>query len=191
MKTTITIPSAPRVPVPHDLLLRLAAHIEYLSIAGADPDHDLSQRDFRQLFDALVAQPAPAAEQQPIGWQVCSASATDEAGWGDVSREVYDALAGDERFYRRELYAAPVADPDDALDAARWRALIGSARIRPIGAAGCDQSSPHFQLGLAHVGVELWTRYGDGIECDNALGVRWLKTYADQAIVAGCHLRGS
>jgi hypothetical protein len=70
----------------------------------------------------------------------------------------------------------------DALDAARWRALLGSARIRPMGSAGLERPEPN---GYAHMGMEIWTTYGKPGEFDfsesNALGIKWLTTYADIA----------
>lgn len=46
--------------------------------------------------------------------------------------------------------------PDDARDAARWRALVGCARVRVLGSAGLSKPSP---TGYAHIGVEFWTHH--------------------------------
>lgn len=43
--------------------------------------------------------------------------------------------------------------PDDAEDAARWRALIGCARLRIMGSAG--SATDEYQ----HVGLEVWTQH--------------------------------
>lgn len=83
----------------------------------------------------------------------------------------------------------------DALDAARWRALLGSARIRIIGSAGINQDTnpygePH--NGYAHFGMEIWTKYGTSLsalqkeemEVGNANGRSVITKYADIAISA-------
>lgn len=79
--------------------------------------------------------------------------------------------------------AAPAVD--DARDAARWRAFLGSARIRMLGSAGLKEPMPN---NYAHLGMEIWTayRYHDQawIEESNELGREWLTKYADIAIEA-------
>jgi hypothetical protein len=81
---------------------------------------------------------------------------------------------------------APSASGQDAIDAARWRALIGSARIRPLGCAGIrEPEEQHY----AHLGLELWTVFGnllndeqrERLAKENALGREWLTKYADIA----------
>lgn len=71
-------------------------------------------------------------------------------------------------------------------DALRWRALVGSARIKPQGSAGLESPQPG---NYAHMGLELWTVYDQAgkkdFSGDNSLGVRWLTTYADIAVRAG------
>jgi hypothetical protein len=74
-------------------------------------------------------------------------------------------------------------------DANRWRGFIGSARIRPLGAAGVNQPEPN---NYAHMGLEIWTVFGrdyspkllEQLDSDNALGREWLIKYADVAIAA-------
>lgn len=78
---------------------------------------------------------------------------------------------------------------DDKTDAARWRALLNSARIRPIGSAGIKEPEENY---YAHLGLELWTLYGknltdewrERLEKENALGREWLIGYADLAELA-------
>lgn len=83
----------------------------------------------------------------------------------------------------------------DAADAARWRALLASERIRPQGSAGLTSEvapSGEPYNGYAHIGLEIWTKYGrdyspellDAMDEGNALGREWLTKYADIAIQA-------
>ncbi len=60
-------------------------------------------------------------------------------------------------------------------DASRWRALLASARIRPIGSAGIHND----QNGYAHLSLELWTIESGARENENLLGRSWLTKYAD------------
>lgn len=91
-----------------------------------------------------------------------------------------------------ELLAAYSASPAaqcDAKDAERWRALLGSARIRMIGSSGLREPMPN---NYAHFGMEIWTIYGSSLDADqraamvngNILGREWLTKYADIAIAA-------
>lgn len=93
------------------------------------------------------------------------------------------------------LAASPVAAlPDapseiDKLDAARWRALLASQRIRMIGSAGIKKPEPNH---YAHFGMEIWTTYSRDysaelllqLDSGNAQGREWLTLYADIAIEA-------
>lgn len=77
----------------------------------------------------------------------------------------------------------------DAEDAARWRAFIGCARIRPLGSAGLEQPDPN---NYAHMGLEIWTVYGRDyspellkkMDAENERGRRWLVMFADVARAA-------
>lgn len=78
--------------------------------------------------------------------------------------------------------AHAVGVEQDKVDAERWRALIGSARIRVLGSAGLTSELNPYGApwnGYAHIGVELWTKH----ECaeENALGIEWLTKYTDIA----------
>lgn len=60
--------------------------------------------------------------------------------------------------------SAPVAG-DDVRDAARWRAVVGCARVRVLGSAGLHSDTdmygnPHGNN--AHIGLELWTKHDAG-----------------------------
>lgn len=100
-----------------------------------------------------------------------------------VQNAVY-ALCGP---YGAALSAAPAAG--DALDAERWRAFVGCARIRPLGSAGLEQPDPNH---YAHMGLEIWTVYGrdyspkllQQMDEQNERGRRWLVMFADVAIAA-------
>lgn len=82
------------------------------------------------------------------------------------------------------------ASQGDANDAARWRALLNSARIRPLGSAGIRvPEERHY----AHLGLELWMVFGKSLTDEaqrvrlaeeNALGREWLIGYADIAELA-------
>lgn len=89
----------------------------------------------------------------------------------------------------------PSPAQDDALDAARWRAFIGSERIKPQGSAGLESSTdPNGNPfgDYAHMGLEIWTTYSrdfkpemlDQMDKTTALGRKWLTAYADVAIRA-------
>jgi hypothetical protein len=78
---------------------------------------------------------------------------------------------------------------DDAQDAERWRAFVGSARIKPQGSAGLNSPMPNH---YAHMGLEIWTTFDRDysakllaeMDADNALGRDWLTKYADVAVQA-------
>jgi hypothetical protein len=78
----------------------------------------------------------------------------------------------------------------NAKDAARWRAFVGSSRIRPLGSAGLSDPMPG---NYAHMGLEVWTAgdWGDAstelgarLAAQTKLGAEWLTKYADIAIDA-------
>jgi hypothetical protein len=79
--------------------------------------------------------------------------------------------------------------PDVVRDSNRWRAFVGSARIRPQGSAGLN-----WPLGknYAHMGLEIWTTYDRGysdemlakMDAATATGRDWLTKYADVAVAA-------
>ncbi len=81
------------------------------------------------------------------------------------------------------------ADASDARDAARWRAFVGSQRIKPQGSAGLNEPMAN---NYAHMGLEIWTTYDRDyspellkrMDYENAMGREWLTKYADIAIKA-------
>ncbi len=76
----------------------------------------------------------------------------------------------------------PITDlSSDALDAARWRALLSSARIRVLGSAGFGPRTSENSDGYRHVGLEIWTQH---VLKDNGYGQVMLTDYADAVIAA-------
>jgi len=70
-----------------------------------------------------------------------------------------------------------------ARDAARWRAVLGSAYLCPHGNAGVSTPMPN---NYAHLGLELWTKFDEDedVSSENARAVEWLTKYADIARAA-------
>lgn len=71
---------------------------------------------------------------------------------------------------------------NDAQDAARWRALLSSPRLRILGTAGFFEDSPGHADGYRHFGLEAWTMH-DAV--DNEHGAKILTEYADAMIAKG------
>lgn len=66
------------------------------------------------------------------------------------------------------------------LDAARWRALLSSGRIRIVGSAGFDHvthTEPRVGAGHLHFGVEFWSTHSSRDGSDHAKTL--LTNYAD------------
>ena len=99
--------------------------------------------------------------------------------WADV-----DAMR---MLKRPALDASSAGAPDEgvvALEAARWRAVIGSAYLRPLGNAGLCSPMPN---NYAHIGLEMWTTSpfaGEDHSEENARAALWLTQYADVARAA-------
>lgn len=85
----------------------------------------------------------------------------------DVAVEAIEKIAA--------LTEAKQQGPGEAVDAARWRALVGCARIRVLGSAGLTKDQPN---NYAHLGLELWTHHEAGNE---GPAVEWLTKFADKA----------
>lgn len=87
------------------------------------------------------------------------------------------------------LTPAPAAADDYRVDAERWRAFIGSARVEPQGSTGLNDPMPNH---YAHMGLEIWTTYDrdyspallEQMDSATALGRDWLTKYADIAVAA-------
>ena len=76
--------------------------------------------------------------------------------------------------------------PDDVQrDAKRWRALLGSARIRILGSAGFDATAhPGENPDYRHFGMEIWTHHPDWPHEKNEYGINTLIQYADAMLAA-------
>lgn len=130
------------------------------------------------------AQPAPDTEREPIAW-------LNDAY---LARGVVDGEAGSEDagpgyipVYREASPAQPVpVVPDDVQrDAKRWRALLGSARIRILGSAGFDATAhPGENPDYRHFGMEIWTHYPNWLHEKNEYGIDTLTQYADAMLAA-------
>jgi hypothetical protein len=67
------------------------------------------------------------------------------------------------------------------VDAGRWRAMCGSARIKPWGSAGLGDD----KNGYAHIGFEMWTKHEGEFSDQNVHAVEFLTKYADIAAKCG------
>ncbi len=76
--------------------------------------------------------------------------------------------------YKKKVHADAIVEED----AARWRAFIGSARIRMLGSAGLNGDRD----GYAHLGLEIWTKHPGDCTADNKLAREWLIKYTDIAM---------
>lgn len=136
----------------------------------------------------------------PAGWKLVPIEPTDEMETAaeDDYEQRGETFPGWKSAYAAMLAAAPTAPAsaqDDAKDAARWRAFVGCARIRPLGSAGLEQPEPNH---YAHMGLEIWTRYGRDysapllkeMDDQNERARRWLVMFADVAIAASQQQEG-
>ena len=134
---------------------------------------------------APTTQPAPQQEAlEPVAWQ-----SRTRPTWGGNDRpwspwepctkgQAEDCwktpLLHDWAYEARALYTAPQPSPaaqGDALDAARWRALLACGRIRIIGTAGVTGTGAHDPKALdpnkqpcgnyVHFGAEFWSTFPD------------------------------
>jgi hypothetical protein len=116
-------------------------------------------RELAAMFDHLAnvfRKGDPSAAEREALAQLMARSAEQMRNWARFGRWPR-SKSDDERM---------------TVDAARWRALIGSARIRIIGTA---------RLGTreGHVSVELWGRYPDADPDRHVRAVQTLTSYAD------------
>lgn len=80
---------------------------------------------------------------------------------------------------------SPVVPDDVQRDAKRWRALLGSARIRILGSAGFDATAhPGENPDYRHFGMEIWTHYPNWLHEKNEYGIDTLTQYADAMLAA-------
>ena len=83
------------------------------------------------------------------------------------------------------MQPAPVVLDDVQRDAKRWRALLGSARIRILGSAGFDATAhPGENPDYRHFGMEIWTHHPDWPHEKNEYGINTLIQYADAMLAA-------
>lgn len=129
-------------------------------------------------------------------WQSVADETTDaaKAYYAQTTRYSQALMAAEELGYERglndartDLAAAPsqpdARDAEIARDAARWRALWSSDRIRMMGCAGFDFAddgsvTPRAEGGQ-HLGVEVWNKHpaqGDG---EDSRGRKVLLAYVD------------
>lgn len=106
---------------------------------------------------------------------------------GKEQYRIYDAAGNAICYAQNEKQAQALCDTmnTNAQDASRWRAFIGSARIRIIGSAGIRKPEENH---YAHVGMEIWTGYGKkgeyNLSVETEHGREVLTQYADIAIAA-------
>ncbi|HHS9738701.1 TPA: hypothetical protein ACTW90_001061 [Raoultella ornithinolytica] len=137
---------------------------------------------------ALARIALAAMDSEPV-YQYQSGVYNDDNGetdwyWDDCDKGFYEQYAHDRR---RILYrhAQPVVPDDVQRDAKRWRALLGSARIRILGSAGFDATAhPGENPDYRHFGMEIWTHYPNWLHEKNEYGIDTLTQYADAMLAA-------
>lgn len=106
-------------------------------------------------------------------------------------REWPEPKDGEPRLHIKEKPAQVVPD-DVQRDAKRWRALLGSARIRILGSAGFDATAhPGENPDYRHFGMEIWTHYPNWLHEKNEYGIDTLTQYADAMLAAAPQSPGS
>ena len=161
-----------------------------------DPDIGTDQECFACDGSGLddSPQPAPASAELPdeqaafeaaaveLGWPQSSVGATWRADENDYSSSL---LSNGWGFWKaRAVLSAQVAPPEsDKVDAARWRAFVGCARIRFFGWAGYEETDPNGNSpgNYRHFGAEFWTIH-EAPTSEHA--TRILEGFADAAIAA-------
>lgn len=153
---------------------------------------------------ALAGQMAPVQSGTALSPDECFVALS----WLSIARKRMNFMAADEALLAKlgavcpnaaldvERQAEMAAEdgmqlvpPDVVRDSNRWRAFVGSGRIRPQGSAGLN-----WPLGknYAHMGLEIWTTYDRGysdemlakMDRETAAGRDWLTKYADVAVAA-------
>ncbi|MBN5414792.1 DUF551 domain-containing protein [Serratia marcescens] len=141
-----------------------------------------------RLQRLLTAPPAPA-NANPVAWEMRYWNSGHNMwhDWERITAEQHAEMsvqhAADNDYEFRVLYDAPPepAVPDDVQrDADRWRAMLGSARIRILGAAGFGATGlPGGDPDYRHFGMEIWTHYPGWLTEKNEYGIDILTKYAD------------
>ncbi len=142
-----------------------------------------------QLTDRVLAC-VPVVDSEPV-YQYQSGAYNDDNGetdwyWDDCDKGFYEQYAHDRRrILYRHAQLAPVVPDDVQRDAKRWRALLGSARIRILGSAGFDATAhPGENPDYRHFGMEIWTHYPNWLHEKNEYGIDTLTQYADAMLAA-------
>ncbi|VTM90554.1 Uncharacterised protein [Raoultella ornithinolytica] len=126
----------------------------------------------------------PVAVVEPSDY-VTAAQLVGDGPARKAVHELYEgALRIGDKLYRH-AQPAPVVPDDVQRDAKRWRALLGSARIRIIGSAGFDATAhPGENPDYRHFGMEIWTHYPNWLHEKNEYGIDTLTQYADAMLAA-------
>jgi len=169
---------APTAPNWIDKVIQQVAELPDRDSPADQPEMMLVSAD--ELRGILEDAAAPASrEQEEIRLAAISTACLGYWKEGDTISPQYDHPALRDA---AQLYAKYEGMRQDAL---RWRAFIGSARLRMFGSAGLVEPQPEY---YAHMGMEIWTKYGRPGEYDfteeNKVGIEWITKYADIAIEA-------
>lgn len=160
-----------------------------IPIEQMDAEIQMLVLNCRIALAALTAQPFMYGIMDADGsahMDECCVS-TSLAGVSDSVDVLNEELTeeGEPQYKPVALFTTPVVPEDIEQDAARWRALVSSARIRILGTAGFmpvtkpginGPSNPDFR----HFGAELWTHHTGWSADKNQLGIDTLTQYADQ-----------
>ena len=159
-----------------EMLGRFAEALFARAEAGAEPDaRDEDEYDYEQCFPEHEVEAMKLADAAPV------ADGDTFAEW--LATEMPSGtIIGNPAWWANRIARQYRVRSGDAVDAARWRALIGSARIRVLGSVGLhsdtDPNGRPFN-GYAHIGLELWTRHDGGHSPSDAAD--WLTRYVDTA----------
>lgn len=131
-----------------------------------------------QVLREAIAVGATRVQVHNSALEAAMAISKASRSWADV-----DAMRA---LKRPAMDASASGSPEEgvlALEAARWRAVLGSAYLLPHGNAGISSPMPD---NYAHLGLELWTTFDEDADVskENACGVAWLTRYADIARAA-------
>lgn len=180
-----------------------AEHVSNLALLRAGYQVDLPARHAALDAAILALSPAAAGETDHPEALCNRCGLKNVIGWS-APNELWNRVVGSpngilcpqcfvqraERVGERGPWTlAPVTQPqgvvgDETRDAARWRALVGSARVRVIGSAGLRTNIDPYGNpwdGYAHIGLELWTKHAPDAINEPPDAVEWLTKYADTA----------
>ena len=123
-----------------------------------------------------------AMDSEPVAWW----TGPEPTPTGEIE-SIHDHETGSHSIplYPPYRHAQPVVPDDVQRDAKRWRALLGSARIRILGSAGFDATAhPGENPDYRHFGMEIWTHYPNWLHEKNEYGIDTLTQYADAMLAA-------